>query len=423
MAFTRIRRGVRAWAVELIPDRGLARRFALLALAQSIGFGVFLTSSVIFFTRTIGLSPAQIGIGLSVANVFGMVFTVPIGRLADRIGARIPLLITYAGLAVLFIAYNWVGDFIAFLVVTSLISIGETSCNPLRMTLTKATFPREQQVRVSSQMRSLFNVGFMVGAMVAGVALAVDSPHAFLAVIVFTALAQAGCAFLVWRLGVPAHVRPAVALGTKVRSGLRDVRFVGLAMLCGVLEFFQPILVVALPLWVVSRTSAPASVTALVLIVDTAMVFVFQVMLSRGAETTGGSARILRRAGFLLAVCCGLFAISEGMDAVPATLILVCGAIVLVLGEISQAAGAFGLSLHLPPEGRQGEYQGVFALGRGMQQTVGPALVTALVIGLGLLGWVVLAGLFLLAGLLTVPLARNAEQHVARQAAEPNPIG
>jgi hypothetical protein len=49
-----------------------------------------------------------------------------------------------------------------------------------------------------------------------------------------------------------------------------------------------------------------------------------------------------------------------------------------------------GLVLHLPPP-QQGEYQGVFALGRG-------------------LGLSLPAALFLLAGLASVPLARSAER-------------
>ncbi|MEO6086809.1 MAG: MFS transporter [Umezawaea sp.] len=421
MGIDRIRTATRSWAAEMVPQAGLARRLAVLAVVQAFGFGVFLTSGAIFFTQTIGLSTTEVGVGLSVANVFGLLFAVPIGRLADRYGARHLLLITYAALAVLFACYSLVGGFLGFVVLTSLISIGETSSNPLRMTLTRASFQADEQVRVGAQMRSLFNVGFMVGAMIAGAALTVGNRPAFYGVIAFTAAAQALCAVITWRLGSPPHARARHEGGAKPRSGLRDVRFVGLALLCGVLELYQPILVVGLPLWIITSTGAPAGVNAVLLVLDTAMVFVLQVALSRGAETPGGSARILLRSGVLLAACCAVFALSQDADALIAVPLLLVGTVALVLGEISQAAGAFGLSLHLPPPGRQGEYQGVFALGRGLQQTAGPFVVTSLVIGLGAPGWGVLAVVFLAAGLLCVPLTHSAERVVQGRAPQLSP--
>lgn len=143
---------------------------------------------------------------------------------------------------------------------------------------------------------------------------------------------------------------------------------------------------------------------------DTVLVIVFQVTASRGADTASGAARLLRRSGILLAVCCLVFALTQGTGALVAVPLLLLGTAVLVLGELGQAAGSWGLSLHLPPPGRQGEYQGVFALGRGLQQTAGPYLVTVLAVGQGRLGWTALAVLLLLAGLACPPLARAAEK-------------
>ncbi|MBS2962397.1 MFS transporter [Actinocrinis puniceicyclus] len=406
----RIGRAGRAWLAEMAPDSALARRFAALAMAQSLGFGVFLTSGAIFFTRTIGLTSTQVGAGLSAAGVFGLVFTVPIGRAADRLGARIPLLLSYAALAVLFCVYCVVRNFEGFIIVASLISVAETNSNPLRMTLTRACFPKSEHVRIGSQMRGLFNVGFMLGAVIAGGALAVGTRAAFEAVVLFTAATQLLCALITWRLRAPKHVRTQHAAGAKPRSGLRDLRFVGVSLLSGILELYQPILTVGLPLWIVLRTHAPASLNALLLVVDTALVFILQVAAGRGAQTPSGAARLLRRSGVLLAVCCLVFAATEHQHSAIAVPLLLVGGVILVLGEISQAAGSFGVSFHLPPPGRQGEYQGVFALGRGLQQTAGPYLVTALAVGLGRVGWLILAAIFLAVGFACVPLTASAER-------------
>ncbi|WP_329549048.1 MFS transporter [Streptomyces sp. NBC_01356] len=421
---------VRSWASDLVPAHGPARRLAVLTVVQATGFGLFLSSSAIFFRSTIGLSAGQVGFGLSAAGLAGMLFTVPIGRLADRFGPRLPLLLSYAALAVLFAAYCGVTGFAGFLVLAALISVCETSSHPLRMALTHQVFQEDERVRVSAQMRSVFNVGFMLGAAIAGGALAVGSRTAFYAVALITALAHACCALITWRLPAQEEAKAAGApKGAQPRSGLRDFRFVSLALLCGVLEFYQPILTVALPLWIITHTEAPSSVNAVLLLLDTVLVIAFQVAASRGAETAPGAARMLRRSGLLLAACCLVFAVTQDIPAVVAVPLLLVGTAVLVLGELSQAAGSWGLSLHLPPEGKQGEYQGVFALGRGLQQTAGPFLVTALAVGQGRLGWMILAAVLLLAGLACPPLARSAEAAKAKAAsaaegrntAEPEP--
>jgi len=52
--------------------------------------------------------------------------------------------------------------------------------------------------------------------------------------------------------------------------------------------------------------------------------------------------------------------------------VLVAGALFLVFGEMAQTAGAYALSFDLPPPGRQGDYQGVLALGRGFARRWAP---------------------------------------------------
>lgn len=416
-----IRQRARIWAAGMLPQGKVARQMSYIAMVQSTGFGVFLTSSAIFFTRTIGLTSGQVGVGLSVANVLGLAFTVPLGRFADSVGARNLLLIVYVGLAVLFASFCMVGDFPWFIIVASLLSVGETSVTPLRMTLTRALCGPQERLRVSAQARSLSNIGFMLGAMAAGAALALGGRGAFYAVVLSTAAAQAACAAVLWRLPAPAPRREHAALPARPRAAHLDVRVVGLAILSGILEMYQPLLTVGLPLWIITHTRAPASVNSALLVLDTVLVFLLQVPLSRSAETTAGSARMLRRAGVLLGASCLVFALTEGTGALVSIPLLVAGAAILGIGEVSHAAGSFGLSLHMPPPQRQGEYQGVFALGRGLQRTAGPALIAMLVTGFGRAGWSLLAALFLLAGGLSVPLTRIAVTCKSAQALQPQP--
>ncbi len=54
----------------------------------AVGEGFFLTGSAVFFTHIVGLSAAQVGLGLTIAGVVTFFFAVPLGRLADRVGPK-----------------------------------------------------------------------------------------------------------------------------------------------------------------------------------------------------------------------------------------------------------------------------------------------------------------------------------------------
>ena len=380
----------------------------MLTLVQALGTGVFLTSSAIFFTQVVGLAPAEVGLGLSIAGLCGFAVVVPIAKIADRLGARLPLAAHYAALAVLFLFFPFVASFPAFVVVATLVAVCETAGSPLRSALAHALFGGDA-IRVRAQMRSTFNLGFAVGAALSGVAVAAGGRGGFVAVLLANAAAQSICALLALRLR-PRHEPTPRARGRVGTSALRDLPFVAVSLLSGALELYQPIIAVGLPLWIVTHTSASPVLNSALLVLNTVFVLLFQVRMSRGADSVTGGARSQRRAGLLLAAACVVFAVSEDRAVWLVILLLLAGSVVLVFGELAQAAGSYALSFELPPPGRQGEYQGVFALGRGFQQFAGPVLVTSLAVGLGALGWLVLAALFVVLGLLTGPVVAMAER-------------
>lgn len=418
---------LRAWFQETLPAAGNARRLGVLTLIQSLGLGVFLTSSAVFFTRTIGIPAQRVGLALSVAGLCGLLCTVPIGRLADRLGAGRVLTGNFLLAAVGFTAYCLVDGFAAFLAVACAIAVLETSAGALQASLTDALVGEAERVRVSAQMRSLFNLGFLGGAALAGAAIAAGTSTALYATVLANAALQLVSVAVLLGMRLPAGAGPraaaapaAEAPGGVLRSAaLRDVRYVAVALVCGALELYHPLLTVGLPLWIVTGTDAPALLVSGLLILDTVLVLLFQVTVSKGARTPAGAARMLRWAGWALGASCLVFAVSGGHGALLDSAALLGGALVLVLGELYQASASWGLSFGLAPAGRQGEYQAVFSLGRGFQQFAGPWLMTSLVVGAAGTGWLVLAALFALLGLAAPPLVRGLEK--ARARTEPAP--
>ncbi|MFJ4282487.1 MFS transporter [Streptomyces massasporeus] len=417
---------LRAWFGETLPAAGNARRLGVLTLIQSLGLGVFLTSSAVFFTRTIGIPAQRVGLALSVAGLCGLLCTVPIGRLADRLGAGRVLTVNFLLAAAGFTAYCLVDGFAAFLAVACAIAVLETSAGALQASLTDALVGEAERVRVSAQMRSLFNLGFLGGAALAGAAIAAGTSTALYATVLANAALQLVSVAVLLGMRLPAGSGPRAAApaadapGGVLRSAaLRDVRYVAVALVCGALELYHPLLTVGLPLWIVTATDAPALLVSGLLILDTVLVLLFQVAVSKGARTPAGAARMLRWAGWALGASCLVFAVSGGHGALLDSAALLGGALVLVLGELYQASASWGLSFGLAPAGRQGEYQAVFSLGRGFQQFAGPWLMTSLVVGAAGTGWLVLAALFALLGLAAPPLVRGLEK--ARARTEPAP--
>ncbi|MFI9645605.1 MFS transporter [Streptomyces sp. NPDC052040] len=407
---------LRGWVRQTVPAPGAARRLGLLTLIQSLGLGVFITASAVFFTRTMGIPAQRVGLALSVAGLCGLLCTVPIGRLADRFGPRPVLIANFLLASGCFVAYCLVDGFAEFLVLASCVAVLETSAGGLQASLTHALMGGDERVRVSAQMRSLFNLGFLGGATLAGVALSVGTPAALYGTVLTNAALQLVSVAVLWPMRAartadrsePADEAPADGAPRLSRnSALRDVRYVAVALVCGALELYQPLLTVGLPLWIVTTTDAPTPMVSGILILDTVLVLLFQVAVSRGAETPAAAARTLRRAGLWLALACLVFPLGAGRGALLDSAVLLGGAAALILGELYQAAAGWGLAFGLAPADRQGEYQAVFSLGRGFQQFAGPWLMTSLVVtGSHGTGWLVLAALFAVLGLLAPPLVR-----------------
>jgi hypothetical protein len=93
------------------------------------------------------------------------------------------------------------------------------------------------------------------------------------------------------------------------------------------------------------------------------------------------------------------------------------GHVTVTGAELFQSAGHWGYISELSDPERLGEYQGAASLGSTLGEVWAPAAYTVLAIEWGAPGWLVIAGVVLLATLGMGPAARSAERFLARESA------
>ena len=78
----------------LLPEPGPRRVYAIATLVNTFGFGLVVTSLVLYLTRVVHLGSLQVGLGLTISGLIGLVAGVPVGALADRHGPRMVVRVT-----------------------------------------------------------------------------------------------------------------------------------------------------------------------------------------------------------------------------------------------------------------------------------------------------------------------------------------
>lgn len=396
--------------MSLLPAPGPTRVLAAATLVNTFGNGLFLAGSVLFFTRSVGLTAGQVGLGLTTAGLLGLLAGLPAGRLADRRGARevlVGLLVLQGGAMACF---SLVRGFGSFVLVAVAFTVLDRASNAVRQGLVAAVLAPEQRVPGRAYLRAVTNLGISGGAALGGLALAADTREAYVALVLGNAVSCVLAAVVLLRL--PRGVRRTAAEAGSTLLALRDRPYLAVTALSSVLGLHYALLEVAVPLWVVRHTDAPITVVALLFLVNTACCVLLQVRVARVATDVPTSATAVRRGGHLLGLSCLVFAASTLGGPALAVAVLVAAALVNVAGELYTAAGAWGLGFGLAPEHAQGQYQGLSSTGFAAAQGLGPLLVTATAVQ-GVWGWAALAVLFAGAGSAMPPLVAWAERQSA----------
>ncbi|WP_406287174.1 MFS transporter [Embleya sp. NBC_00896] len=393
---------------HLMPDTGPQRVIAASNFAYTIGSGLYLTAGVLYFTQDVHLPATQVGLGLGIAGFVSLIVGIGAGHLADTYGARGVYVGTLVVRALATAGFVLVDSFWPFVLAvctaTGAQAAGLAARSPL---IRRYGGDRPQEFR--SYLRAVTNIGISFGALLAGWVVQVGTHTAYQLLVIGTAIAIGASAAIV--LLLPPVVPVGHAAGGPRWIALRDRPYLVLTALDGVMAIQFKVLTVAIPLWLVAATTAPHWLISGTMLVNTVIVIAFQVRAGRAIDSPAACGGAYRRAGVAFLVSCALISLSAGVPTWAAATLLIAAVVIHTVGELWHSAAGFEISFALAPEHATGQYLGVFGLGAGLAEALGPGLLISLCITWGRPGWYIVGALFTLTGL-AAPLAiRWAERH------------
>lgn len=385
------------------PPGGRDARIMLLAqCVDRTGTGVWAAASVLYFTYACGMDARRLGLLLGVGAVAGIVGSPLAGRAAERFPVRWLLigchLLRLGAMGLLLV----VDDFAALLPVVALICLAERAAKTLEM-LFATRVAGERRATYQALFRSVANAGYALGAGVAAIGLAVGTAGAYRVLIAANGLSYLLAAVLVRRTREPSgHGLVAAKAGDRpgdrpggepagtpsaVPSPWRDRGYLRFVLLDIPLNLDDSILNVGLPLWLVHHTGAPHAVVPVFLVLNTVLVVLLQLRVSAWAEGALGAAAALRWYGVTVLGGCLLIVLATGAGPVVASVALLGAAVLITLAELLRSVSSWELAVVLAPPGARASYLGVAGMSQSVQKSVGPLLLTGVVMAAGPLGW------------------------------------
>jgi MFS family permease len=397
--------------VALIPASPNLRKLAAATFTNTVGSGLWATASAVFLTRSAGLTPGQVGFGFSVGGVVGLCSAVPVGSLADRFDPRTVRACLQVIQAAVAVGYVFVHSLPAFLLVVVLGTAAMTGNLAVRASLVAAVGGPDGRMAAFATLRAVASLGLGAGAGLAALALAADTRPAYVALVLTDAATYVLSALLLLRL--PRFPPPPRRAGTRRAGALRDRPFLAVTIATSLLSTHTIVLSLAVPIWIVTFTSAPPVLVSALVLTNMAMTVLLAVRFSRGTDTAPRAAAMLRRSGLVLGLALVLFSLTAHRGTGVTVALLLLATVVYTVGDLLCGNASTGLSYALSRPDRLGQYQGVSTLGTGVAAAVGPLGLTVALLGGTRVGWWLIGLCFAAVGAVIPALAAWASAHRA----------
>ena len=147
------------------PPSPLAGRLSRQSLLFALGDGTFMTGSAVFFTQIVGLTAAEVGLGLTIAGVAAFLAALPMGKLVDRFGPRRMWAVSALGQAAMFAVWPFITDFKGYVAMAAGMAVVGSLGGAAHGAYTIDVLPPHERVNSRAYMYSALNVGFTLGSL------------------------------------------------------------------------------------------------------------------------------------------------------------------------------------------------------------------------------------------------------------------
>ncbi len=399
---------------RLIPPTPMSKRLSTQSLLFSTGEGTFLTGSAVFLTQVVGMSAARVGLALTLAAVAEFLLAYPAGRVVDRFGPKRVWVVTTCGRSACFVALPFVGSFEEYLVVALVFAVFGSAGGSAYQAYVIDVLPRKERVETQAYMYSALNVGFTLGALLGGIALATNSLTVIRWTPLFAAVLMAINAYGVTRLPKAPHdLRVASREVREKPTGpgpARNAGWILVTFLTGILWTNQVLLNVVIPLWLVEATDAPHVLLAWLFGTNTVLCIFLPAYTSKGVRDLRDAMRYVWISTAFFVVSCLITMVTHSTVGLVTVLLVWLGHVTVTGAELAISGASWAFEAELMDPRRRGEYQGVQEVSRALGSMWAPALYTFLAMSWGAEGWLVIAGIVLTATIAMSPSLRLAER-------------
>ncbi|MFC3739532.1 MFS transporter [Paractinoplanes deccanensis] len=401
------------------PPSPLAGRLSAQSLLFALGEGAFMTGSAVFFTQIVGLSAAQVGLGLTCAGIAAFLAALPMGKLVDRFGPKRMWAVSAAGQAAMFAVWPLITDFRGYVAMAIVMEVLGALGGAAHGAYTIDVLPPGERVKSRAYMYSALNLGFTLGSLVGGVALAFHSNDVLHALPWFTAAAFLVNATAISRLPRARHdERTPSERKVKVPGPgpLRNPGWLLTTFFEGVFWTNQVLLNVVIPLWLVEQTDAPRVLLAFLFGTNTVMCIFLPMVAARGVTGIPTALRAVRVSSTFFVISCLITMVTHDTVGWVTIALVWLGHVTVTGAELYLSAAGWTFEAELMDPRQRGAYQGAANLTGTLGKVWAPAVFTFLAMNWGAAGWLVIASIIVVATIAIHPSTRMArrflEKHV-----------
>jgi MFS family permease len=406
-----------------IPKLDRNGKFISATAIDSIGTGLILAFTVVYFAVTTDVSLPAIGAAITLARLLALPTSITVGPLIDRFSARR----TAAGgnlvSAVGYVGFLFAHETWSIVLVVFLVQVGHTTYWTSSAALIALAAPADLRPRWFSFAYALRNAGMGLGGALGAFALAIGEVNGLHLITICNAASFVAASVLLaaWRpprhdaadgpdpapatvtdpalvtVTDPAPVTDAApatvtvpVTGADIGPGrpaervgyLTVLRDRGYTMLIGInvtLVFAQMLIKVLLAIYIVEALDEGAWIAGTLIVLSTIQIALTQTIVNRRMEHHGAT-RLITFAALLNAAAFGLFAL---LYVAPDFLVvggLFVAMVVFTFGEMIGFPAIDNLSVAMAPQRIQGRYLAVYQLSWTVGEIVAPIVLTFLLV-------------------------------------------